>query len=36
MPSPAACKIELNLGEPALQIAPSEVAEVFSILLESE
>lgn len=33
-PSPAASRVELNLGEPALQIARDEVAEMFSLLFE--
>jgi threonine aldolase len=33
-PSPAASTIELNLGEPALDVAPAEVAELFSLVLQ--
>jgi hypothetical protein len=34
-PTPAAgvSKIELNLGEPALEIAPAEVAELFALVV---
>jgi threonine aldolase len=34
-PSPAVSVVELNLGEPALEIAPGEVAELFALVIDT-